>query len=146
MSMPSPFAFQEVRSATLFETPSNRIAANALVATRLRCTRAWSAPKPTRFPMSVLPVTRLAPTHGDVEDPAGVAVGNEHAEVGAADGPVRESQDRGDALDAQLRRGGHLHLMALIDGPSLHATLHPQSVTQGIQTAIIDRAFADLAR
>jgi AcrR family transcriptional regulator len=59
---------------------------------------------------------------------------------------VREAQDRGELSRRSSAEEVTVHLMALIDGLSLHATLHPQSVTQRIQTAIIDRAFADLAR
>jgi AcrR family transcriptional regulator len=59
---------------------------------------------------------------------------------------VREAQDRGELSTRSSSEEITVHLMALIDGLSLHATLHPQSVTQELQTGIIDRAFADLAR
>jgi AcrR family transcriptional regulator len=59
---------------------------------------------------------------------------------------VREAQDRGELSTRSSSKEVTVHLMALIDGLSLHATLHPESVTQELQTGIINRAFADLAR
>lgn len=61
-------------------------------------------------------------------------------------GLVREAQDRGELSTRSSAEAITLHAMALIDGLSLHATLHPQSVTHELQTGIIDRALADLAR
>jgi len=61
-------------------------------------------------------------------------------------GLVHEAQERGELSTRSSVEEITVHLMALIDGLSLHATLHPRSVTHELQTGIIDRAFADLAR
>jgi AcrR family transcriptional regulator len=60
-------------------------------------------------------------------------------------GLVREAQDRGELSTRSTAEEITVQLMALIDGLSLHATLHPQSVTHELQIGIISRAFADLA-
>jgi AcrR family transcriptional regulator len=60
-------------------------------------------------------------------------------------GLVREAQARGELSTRSTAEEITVQLMALIDGLSLHATLHPRSVTHELQTEIISRAFADLA-
>jgi AcrR family transcriptional regulator len=60
-------------------------------------------------------------------------------------GLVHEAQDRGELSTRSAAEEITVQLMALIDGLSLHATLHPDSVSHELQTSIVERAFADLA-
>ena len=61
-------------------------------------------------------------------------------------GLVREAQERDELSGRTPAEEVTLQLMALIDGLSLHATLHPHSVTDELQVKVIERAFADMAR
>jgi AcrR family transcriptional regulator len=60
-------------------------------------------------------------------------------------GLVHEAQDRGELSTRSAAEEITVQLMALIDGLSLHATLHPESISHELQTRIVERTFADLA-
>src|SRR4051812_25731945 len=64
---------------------------------------------------------------------------------GAILGLVREAQEREELSCRTPPEEITLELMALIDGLSLHATLHPHSVSDELQVKVIERAFADMA-
>lgn len=61
-------------------------------------------------------------------------------------GLVREAQEREELSRGTPAEEITLQLMALIDGLSLHATLHPDSVPNEAQIKVIERAFEDMAR
>lgn len=60
-------------------------------------------------------------------------------------GLVREAQQRGELSALRPADETTEHLMALIDGLSLHAMLYPEKVSHELQTSIIERAFAESA-
>ena len=57
---------------------------------------------------------------------------------------VEEAQDRGELARSVPPEEITLQLMALIDGLSLHATLHPDAVKEDLQLCIVRRALDDL--